>query len=66
MNYERLSHVLETNFVMTKEHNFSLTELENMIPWEKQIYTGLLVNYIREQNERMEQEQAEMKANYHH
>lgn len=51
---------------MTKEHNFSLTELENMIPWEKQIYTGLLVNYIREQNERMEQEQAEMKANYHH
>lgn len=57
---------METNFIMTKEHNFSLTELENMLPWEKQIYIGLLVNYIKEQNERMEQEQAQMKAKYHH
>lgn len=58
--------MMETNFIMTKEHNFSLTELENMLPWEKQIYIGLLVNYIKEQNEKMEQEQAQMKAKYHH
>jgi len=65
MNYERLSNVLETNFIMTKEHNFSITELENMLPWERQIYLGLVVNYVKEQKERMDQEQASMKTNFH-
>jgi len=61
MHYESLSNVLQTNFIMLKEHNFSLTEIENMIPWERQIYIGLLVNYVKEQKERMDQEQASMK-----
>lgn len=50
---------------MTKEHNFSLTEIENMLPWERQIYIGLVVNYVKEQKEKMEQEQAQMRANHH-
>lgn len=61
MHYESLSNVLQTNFIMLKEHNFSLTEIENMIPWERQIYIGLLINYVKEQKERMDQEQASMK-----
>jgi hypothetical protein len=65
MNYERLSNVLETNFIMTKEHNFSITELENMLPWERQIYLGLVVNYVKEQKEKMDQDQASMKTNFH-
>ena len=61
MHYESLANVLQTNFIMLKEHNFSLTEIENMIPWERQIYIGLLINYVKEQKERMDQEQASMK-----
>lgn len=34
-------------------HKYSLTELENMIPWEKQIYVQMLVDFIKEQNERL-------------
>jgi hypothetical protein len=34
-----------------KEHNFSLTELENMIPWEKHIYKLLLLKYLKEKEE---------------
>jgi hypothetical protein len=34
-------------------HKYSLTEIENMIPWEREIYTTLLVNYINEQNEKL-------------
>tara|TARA_R100001460_G_scaffold72633_1_gene113425 strand:+ start:340 stop:489 length:150 start_codon:yes stop_codon:yes gene_type:complete len=33
-------------------HNYSLTELENMMPWEREIYIGLLVQHIKEENER--------------
>jgi hypothetical protein len=41
---------------MMKEHNFSLTELENMIPWEKKIYEGLLLKYLKEKEEQMKKE----------
>ena len=42
---------------MMQHHNYSLVELEDMIPWEREIYIGLLMNYLKEEKERMEQEQ---------
>ena len=33
-----------------QHHKYSLTELENMIPWEKDIYLILLQEYIEEEN----------------
>ena len=38
-------------------HKYSLTELENMVPWEREIYVGLLNEHIREENERLKQQQ---------
>jgi hypothetical protein len=46
-----------------QHHKYSLTELENMIPWERQIYMGLLQNWIKEENERIEKENQRMKSN---
>jgi len=46
---------------MMQHHKYSLTELENMMPWEREIYIGLLEKHIREENERLEKEQAEAK-----
>ena len=39
-----------------QHHKYSLTEIENMIPWEIDIYVNLLVNYIKEENEKRERE----------
>jgi hypothetical protein len=36
-----------------QHHKYSLTELENLIPWEKQIYVTMLQEFIKEQNEKM-------------
>ena len=33
-----------------QHHKYSLTELENMIPWEKEVYLSLLMQYIEEEN----------------
>ena len=41
---------------MMQHHNYSLTELENMIPWEREIYIGLLMQYLREEEERLTKE----------
>ena len=32
-------------------HNFSLTEIEDMMPWEREIYIGLTMNYLNEEKE---------------
>ena len=41
---------------MMQHHGYSLTELDNMMPWEREIYVGLLQQYIKEENERIEKE----------
>ena len=41
---------------MMQHHNYSLTELEEMIPWEREIYIGLLMQFLKEEEERMEKE----------
>ena len=39
-----------------QHHKYSLSELENMLPWEREVYVSLLVNYLKEENERREHE----------
>ena len=46
----------QLNFALMQHHKYSLTELENMIPWEREIYVTLLKNYLEEQEERMKQQ----------
>ena len=41
-----------------QHHKYSLTELDNMIPWERQIYVGMLQDHIKEENERIQQQNA--------
>ena len=41
---------------MMQHHKYSLTELENMMPWERDIYIGLLMEFIKEENEKIERE----------
>ena len=43
---------------MMQHHKYSLTELDNMIPWEREIYVSLLIKHIQEENERIRQENA--------
>jgi hypothetical protein len=41
-----------------QHHKYSLTELENMLPWEREIYVTLLINYISEENEKIKSKKA--------
>ncbi len=43
---------MRTNFAMMQHHNYSLYELENMMPWEREIYLTLLSQFIEEENEK--------------
>ena len=39
-----------------QHHNYSLSELENMLPWERMIYVSLLTNWIKEENDRIKEQ----------
>ena len=45
-----------------QHHNYSLTELDNMIPWERDVYLGLLMEFLEEEKQRQEALEAKMKA----
>ncbi len=47
------------NFSLIQYHKYSLTEIENMMPWERDIYVDMLITWIKEQNEKQKQREAE-------
>ncbi len=58
MAHENLESYYKVNFALMQHHKYSLTELENMIPWEREVYLSLLQQYIEEENLKAKQEQA--------
>ena len=59
MAHKNLENYFRLNFAMMQYHKYSLTEIENMIPWERDIYVGLLQAHHEE--ERLKENQ--VKAN---
>ena len=39
-----------------QHHKYSLTELESMLPWERDIYVDMLVEHLKEEKKRMEEQ----------
>jgi len=50
MAHTSIESYYKVNFALMQHHKYSLTELENMIPWEREIYLSLLQQYIEEEN----------------
>ena len=44
------------NFSLMQHHKYSLTEIENMMPWEREIYLTLLNQYVEEESEKARQQ----------
>ena len=45
-----------------QHHNYSLSDLESMMPWEREIYVEMLAQFIKEENEKQKQRIAEGKG----
>ena len=55
MAHISLESYYKVNFALMQHHKYSLTEIENMIPWEREIYISLLKEYIEEENLKAQQ-----------
>ena len=47
---------------MMQHHKYSLEEIENMLPWEREIYVGSLMQYIKDEKEKAKQEEQKMRG----
>ncbi len=36
-----------------QHHKYNLTELDSMLPWERQIYVDMLIRHLEEEKERL-------------
>tara|TARA_R100000008_G_scaffold47199_1_gene27929 strand:+ start:165 stop:338 length:174 start_codon:yes stop_codon:yes gene_type:complete len=55
MSHIDLESYFKINFSLMQHHKYSLTEIENMMPWERDIYLTLLNQYIEEENARRQE-----------
>ena len=51
-NYYRL------NFALMQYHKYSLTEIENLMPWERAVYVALLQQHLEEEEQKQKQQNA--------
>tara|TARA_R100000458_G_C8157657_1_gene163009 strand:- start:75 stop:257 length:183 start_codon:yes stop_codon:yes gene_type:complete len=56
LSHDSLGNYYKTNFALMQHHNYSLSELDEMMPWEREIYVGLLHEFLRKEKERIEKE----------
>lgn len=52
MNHNTLGNYYEVNFALTQHHKWSLTEIEDLVPWERDVYVKFLSDFIEEQKEK--------------
>ena len=57
LSHDTLENYFKINFSMMQHFNYSLFEIDEMIPWEREIYLTMLMNHIEEQNEKMRQQE---------
>ena len=41
---------------MMQHHKYSLCDIENMMPWERDIYVNLLQQHIKEENDKIREQ----------
>jgi hypothetical protein len=62
MARDTLEEYYSVNFALMQHHHYALADLENMLPWERDIYVLLLARHVKEENEKLRDEQQRRKV----
>ena len=52
--HESLANYYKMNFALMQYHKYSLADIENMIPFEREVYVYMLVQYLEEEKKRIQ------------
>jgi len=62
LGYDSLMNYFKTNFSLMQHHKYNLSDIENMMPWEKFLYVDMLKQYIKQQEDLARDQAAQRKA----
>jgi len=54
MSHNTLENYYTTVFALAQHHKYSITEIEDLMPYERDIYVTLLMAYLEEEKEKLE------------
>ena len=52
--HDDLHNHYKLNFALMQYHKYTLADIENMIPFEREIYVAMLINFLEEEKQRLE------------
>ena len=52
--HDDLHNHYKLNFALLQYHKYSLVDIENMFPFEREIYVAMLIKYLEEEKQRLE------------
>jgi len=54
LSHNTLANYYTTLFAMAQHHNYSISELEDMMPYERDLYVGMLLDFLDKQKKELE------------
>jgi hypothetical protein len=56
MSHNNLENYYQTIFSLIQHHKYSISEVENLIVFERDLYVEMLVNYIKDLEQKRKQQ----------
>lgn len=53
--HDNMHNFYKLNFALMQYHKYSLQDIENMIPFEREVYVAMLMQYLDEEKQRLQQ-----------
>ena len=47
---------------MMQHFSYSLSELDDMLPWEREIYVDMLIQHIKDENDKLREEERQRRG----
>jgi len=57
LSHDTLVNHFKTNFALMQHFQYSLQDIEGMMPWEREVYLVLLEEHLKEREEQMKEQQ---------
>ncbi len=51
--HNNLAAYFQVNFNLMQHHGYSLDEVENLLPWEREVYINLLIKHLKDEKDRI-------------
>ena len=54
LSHNTLGNYYQTNFSLMQHHKYALSDIDGMIPWERDIYVKMLIEHLEKLKEEQE------------